>query len=77
MKETKFEIIDILNKIKFSEPSRLELNFLISKSYQISISFLKSKFASKLDFLSGDQHGIEEIAMDAIVPFFVKSSNNM
>ncbi len=76
MNEAKIEIIDILNKIKFSEPTRIELNFLISKSYQISISFLKSKFASKLDFLSGDQQGIEEIAMDAIVPFFVKNSNN-
>ena len=77
MKEDKIEIIDILNKIRFSELSRTELNLLITKSYQISISFLKSKFASKLDFLSSDQQGLEEIAMDAIVPFFVKNSQNV
>ena len=76
MNKDEFEIIDILNKIRFSELTRIELNFLISKSYQISISFLKSKFASKLDFLSTDQQGLEEIAMDAIVPFFVKNSQN-
>lgn len=70
-------IFDILNGLKDSDPPRIELNFLIKKSYQISISFLKAKFSTKLSSLSLDGNGIEDLAMDAIVPLFVKNKEGV
>ena len=70
-------ILDILNSLKVAEPVRTELNFIIKKSYTISISFLKAKFASKLSSLSLDGNGLEDLAMDAIVPLFVKNKEGV
>lgn len=69
-------IFNILDKLTTAEPTRNDLNYLIKKSYQISISFLRAKFQSKLSSLSIDAGGIEDLAMDAIVPLFVKNKEN-
>lgn len=70
-------IFDILNRLKDADPVRTELNFIIKKSYTISISFLKAKFSSKLSSLSLDGNGLEDLAMDAIVPLFVKNKEGV
>lgn len=68
---------NLFSKLNSTELNRDELNFLIKKSYQISISFLKSKFSSKLNFLSLNENGLNDLAMDAIVPLFVKNKDNI
>jgi hypothetical protein len=70
-----YNIVEILNKLNSYKLDRQELNFLIKKSYTISISFLKSKFKSNLYFLRDDVNSIEDIAMDSIVPLFVKNAS--
>ena len=76
MKESIFQLHNIFTKLNKNDLSRNEQNFLIKKSYQISISFLKAKFSTKLNFLSLDESGLEDLAMDAIVPLFVKNRYN-
>lgn len=68
------DTLSILQKVKNSDLKREELNFLITKSYQISSSFLKTKFKSNLHFLKSEDHSIDDIAMDAIVPLFIKNN---
>ena len=63
----------ILSRFRTNNQSRKDINYLIEKSYIISLSFLKVNFKSKLQFLKSDTQSIEDIAMDAIVPLFVKS----
>ena len=64
----------IFDKIKTSYPSRGEINYIIETSFQISISFLKSKLKNKIIFIRDDENDIEDIAMNAIVPLFTNNS---
>lgn len=75
MSDTDTKIFDIISKLQSSKITREDLNLLISKSYILSISFLKSKYQSKLNFLNSENRNIEDIAMDAIVPLFVKNNS--
>ncbi len=74
MRECSHNLLEVIEKVKESNLTRDELNFLISRSYQISISFLKAKFKLNLKFLNSEEHNMVDIAMDAIVPLFVKNN---
>ena len=65
----------IFDKVRTSELSREEINYLIEKSYRISITFIKSKFKNKIIFINDDENTIEDIAMNSIVSLFTKNAN--
>jgi hypothetical protein len=75
MEVVNYSFVSLFEKVKFSNPSRIELNYLIAKSYTISVSFLKAKFSNNLTFLKSGEYTLEDIAMDAIVPLFVENSS--
>jgi hypothetical protein len=75
MEIASFNIVEIFKKLTYTDLNREEINFLIDKSYRISISFLKTKFKTNLHFLRDDNHTLEDIAMDSIVPLFVNNSS--
>ena len=75
MEVTSFNIVEIFKKLTHTDLNREEINFLIDKSYRISISFLKTKFKTNLHFLRDDNNTLEDIAMDSIVPLFVNNSS--
>lgn len=65
----------LVEKVKTDLYNRIELNSLIEKTYQIALSFLKANFKTKLQFLKSDNRNIEDIAMDSIIPLFIKTTN--
>lgn len=65
----------LLDKVKTSVYNRVELNSLVEYTYLIALSFLKVNFASKLKFLESENRNLEDIAMDSIIPLFVKTTN--
>ena len=68
-------LAEILNEVQFSNISRKKINFLISKSYRISNSFLQAKFKNNLKSLQNDILTIDDIAMTAIIPLFLKNED--
>ena len=68
-------LAEILNEVQFSNISRKNINFLISKSYRISNSFLQAKFKNNLKSLQNDILTIDDIAMTAIIPLFLKNED--
>ena len=75
MNTNSYLLSEILNDIKFSVLCREKLNFLISKSYCISNSFLKAKFKNKLKSLQNDILTYDDIAMTAIIPLFLENKD--
>ena len=67
----------ILHNIKLQKQTTTELNLLIKHSYQISLSFLKSRFPADNPFLKTESLSLEDLAMDAIVPLFVNNSEGI
>lgn len=75
MKDYNLDTVEILKKSTHSVLTREEINFLIEKTYRISISFLRTKFKTNLHFLKDNNHALEDIAIDSVVPLFVKNTS--
>ena len=74
MKKNSTHLFNILKKLQVSSLDRKEVNYLIEKSYKISFSFIRSKQGLKLNNYIDEITSLEDLAMDAIVPLFVKNS---
>ncbi len=73
MKEFAPKPLDLLKKVISEDINRTELKHLIEYSYSIALSFLRSKFRRNLSPLKTELNNLEDIALDAIVPLFVKN----
>lgn len=60
-------------KIETSELNREELNFIIKKSYLLSLSFIKAKYKFFFNSIRSQESNLQDLAMDSIIPLFVKN----
>ena len=66
-------ILLLLEKIENHNFCKKDLDQLIQYTYNISFSFLRKSFAKRLIPSFTDQHSFEDLAIDAIVPLFIKN----
>ena len=64
-------LVSIFKNFKNKPQSTPELNFLIKISYRISLSIIKTRFSSRLS--KNVELSFEDLAIDSIVPLFVKN----
>ena len=69
-----YNLPKILLKVKSTELTRLEQNYLIKLSFSIALSFLKAKYNKSIKSIEKSFHSLDDLAMDSIVPLFVKNS---
>ncbi|MFZ1289599.1 MAG: hypothetical protein WAR79_05900 [Melioribacteraceae bacterium] len=75
MKE--FSLLQLIQKIKNETINLTEINLLVEYSSKIAISFLKTNYKSKINYRLYYQDTIEDIAIDSIVPLFIKNNSGV
>ncbi len=72
-----FSLFNYLEKIQAGTISHAELNKLIEYNFKIAISFLKNYYKSKINHKAFYFLPLEDLAIDAIVPLFVKDKKGI
>lgn len=64
----------LLQKIQSNTITQRELKSLIEISYNIAYSFLKNFYKTKINFRSTNHDSIRDIAVDTIIPLFIRNN---
>lgn len=75
MKE--FSLLQLIQKTKNETLTQAEINLLIEYSLKIAISFLKNNYKSKINHSLYYQDTLEDLAIDSIVPLFIKNNSGI
>ncbi|MBK8946910.1 MAG: hypothetical protein IPM32_16800 [Ignavibacteriae bacterium] len=75
MKEN--NLLHLTHKIKNETITQTEINFLIEHTFKIAISFLKNNYKAKINHNLYYQDTIEDLAIDSIVPLFIKNNTGI